>query len=99
MVALSRAAGGADRLRPLRRPRPLGIEVSAQGMPAAVRTAAGWVEVVAVLDHWRLDDEWWRERPEQRWYYRLALAGGRTLTVFHDRASGAWLAQEYGRAG
>ena len=97
MVAHPRAADGADRLRPLKRPRPIGVRVDGQGSPLAVRTTAGWIAVRERLEHWRLEDEWWREQPIVRWYYRLALADGRSLTLFHDRLAGRWYQQEYGR--
>lgn len=48
-----------------------------------------------VDDVWCVEDEWWRERPISRRYYRLALAGGRVLTLYHDRGGGAWYAQAY----
>ena len=36
----------------------------------------------AVLETWRIDDEWWRERPMSRVYYSVLLEGGRTVTVY-----------------
>ena len=96
MVALPRAAGGADRLRALRRPRPIAVRMR-EGRPAAVKSGRNSVAVAAILEHWRLDDEWWRERPQVRWYYRLALEDGRTITLFHDRIADAWFEQEYSR--
>ena len=97
MVAHPRAADGADRLRPLRRPCPINVHPDGEGVPLAVRTAVGWIAVRERLEHWRLEDEWWREQPLVRWYYRLALEDGRSLTVFHDRIADRWFQQEYGR--
>ena len=42
-------------------------------------------------------NEWWREQPSVRWYYRLELADGRTFTFFQDRVANRWFQQEYGR--
>ncbi len=96
MVARAGAADGVDRLRALNRPRRVSVRSDSQGLPTAVRLRAGWVAVERVIDHWRLEDEWWREEPLRRWYYGLALAGGRTLTVFHDRSRDTWFQQADG---
>jgi len=50
--------------------------------------------VEAVLETWRIDNEWWRERPVSRVYYRLVLEDGRTVTVYRD-GSGRWAGQSY----
>ncbi len=96
MVAYPGAAQRPDRLRALNRPRRMAVRHDAQGVPTAVRTTAGWIAVEQVIDHWRLDDEWWRDDPLRRWYYTLALAGGRTMTVFHDRSRDTWFQQADG---
>ena len=49
----------------------------------------------AVLETWRIDDEWWREMPVSRTYYLLLLEDGRTATVYHDLISGRWAKQSY----
>jgi hypothetical protein len=48
-----------------------------------------------VQDTWRIDDEWWRERPVSRVYRRLALEDGRVVTVYEDLVSGRWAMQSY----
>ncbi len=49
----------------------------------------------AVQETWRIDDEWWRQRPVSRLYFSLALADGRTVTVYRDEVSGRWAKQSY----
>ena len=103
MVADTGAAGGPDRARPfgvaqgrqLNRPRPLRVEVGDDGRPVAVHLPSGRFGVEAVLERWRIDDEWWRQRPVSRLYYRLALADGRVVTVYQDLMSGRWAKQAY----
>ena len=96
MVKVSRTPNGAYRLRSLKTPRPIGVRVDGESQPKAVRDRSGWTTVAAILDHWRLDDEWWRERPARRWYYTIALADARTLTVYCDRIADRWYVQGYG---
>jgi len=49
--------------------------------------------VAAVQDRWRIDDEWWRERPVRRVYFDLFLQDGRILTVCKNILNGKWFRQ------
>ncbi len=95
MVAHTRAAGGPGRIRPLNRPRPVRVEAGDNGRPAAVHLSNRCFAVEEVLETWRIDDEWWRERPVRRLYYSLLLEDGRTVTVYQDAVSGRWYQQAY----
>jgi hypothetical protein len=55
--------------------------------------ASGPRAVSAVQDRWRLDDEWWRERPISRLYYSLLLEDGSLLVVYRDLVVDEWHAQ------
>jgi len=89
------ATGGPGRVRPLNRPRPLRVEADGDGLPTAVWLAGRRCAVEAVLERWRIDDEWWREMPVGRTYYSLLLEGERTVTVYRDLANGRWARQKY----
>lgn len=54
--------GCAGRLRPLNRPRPLSVETGEDVRPIALHLSGHCCSVEAVLETWRIDDEWWRER-------------------------------------
>jgi len=103
VVADTGATGGPGRARPfgvaqgrpLNRPRPLRVEVDGAGRPAALYLPSGCFGVEAVLERWRIDDEWWRERPVSRLYYRLALADGRTCVVYRNLENSRWFKQAY----
>ncbi len=95
MVADTGATDGPGRLRPLNRPRPLRVEAGGQGRPTAVYLSGRRHAVEAVLETWRIDDEWWRPRPVSRLYFSLLLEDGRTVTVYKDSASGRWAKQAY----
>jgi hypothetical protein len=49
--------------------------------------------VTSVVDVWEVVDEWWRASSIGRRYYRIALEGEATVTVFHDLVSGSWYRQ------
>ncbi len=50
------------------------------------------VAVVEIVDRWRIDDEWWRQEVS-RMYFRIVLAGGAILNIFHDLLQGGWYLQ------
>jgi hypothetical protein len=52
--------------------------------------------VEAVLETWRIDDEWWQLRPVSRVYYSLTLESGQTFTAFLDCLRLEWYLQSYG---
>jgi hypothetical protein len=84
----------------------LQVEADAAGAPRTVRFQGALRPVAAVQDRWRIDDEWWRERPVSRLYYQLQLEGGpgtpagvagatAVITVYRDLIEGDWWLQRY----
>ena len=71
------------------------MEADKDGGPVAVHLSIGRCVVKEVLETWRIDDEWWRERPVSRLYFSLLLEDGRTITVFQDAMNGHWALQAY----
>jgi hypothetical protein len=71
------------------------VQADERGAPRAVAYEGAMRAVAAVQDRWRIDDEWWRERPLSRMYYQLQLDGGRVVTVYRDLPEGAWWIQRY----
>jgi hypothetical protein len=70
------------------------VATDTTGRPRSVRRSARPVKaVVGIRDRWRLDDEWWRERPVSRLYYALLLEDGALLVVFQDLIEGGWYEQ------
>ena len=109
MVTLSRASLGTGRLQFLNEPglievRCQGSEVtgSSSDKPSSeaglsehdlVLWQHRWRRVVEVLERWRIDDEWWRNRPVSRLYYAVLLEGGKRLEIYHDLVDRRWYAQ------
>ena len=85
----------SEKTRPLHTPRRIRIEPAGSGAPLAVHLSGRRLAVEAVLERWRIDDEWWRERPVSRLYHRLLLEDGRTLDVYQALRTGAWFRQAY----
>ena len=100
-------ARGEGKLRPLNSPRPLDVETDAnacpepgasrsrRGAPTAIYLSGHRCAVESVLEKWRIDDEWWREQPVSRVYWRLFLENGCAVDVYHDVARGRWYKQAY----
>lgn len=88
-------------LRPIGLPHPVEIRVDADGLPMTLsRTDArgrrsNSIPVEQVEEVWRVAEAWWRAVPQARTYYRVILAGGRPLTLFHDDILGVWAEQPY----
>lgn len=93
MVAHPGAAARAHRLRPLNQAKPIRVEADESGEPVAVVLGRERLAVAVVQDRWRIDDEWWRERPVSRLYFRLLLEDGRVVMVYKDLVSGRWARQ------
>lgn len=85
----------AAQLRPLNAPSPLRVDLDEQGRVVAIWRQGRLTPrpIAAVLDRWRIDDEWWREHPIARMYYALLLDDGTYLTVYHDLAADIWFEQ------
>src|SRR5690349_12741625 len=95
MVTNSRASLGPRSLRPLNTPAPIRVECDRHGRPISVRKTR-WPRsraVVQIQDCWRIDDEWWRERPISRLYYTLLLEDESLVTLYHDLISDKWFEQ------
>ena len=100
MVAPARAPLRTDRLRAVNEPQPVTVEVDAAGVPKAVkkqlRRSGGQEEtaavVEAVLEMWRIDDEWWRQLISRR-YYAVILEGGGRVVLFEDLVTHEWFIQ------
>lgn len=82
-------------LRPLNAPSPLQVQADDQGRIVSVWRQGRLTPrtITAVQDHWRIDDEWWREHPVSRIYYELLLDDGTLLTIYHDLLSDLWFEQ------
>ena len=91
-------------LRPLGLPRPLQVRTDDRALPREVSGTAPQhathqqrapLRVERVEEVWRIAEEWWREAPIGRTYYRVIVDGGRPLTIFRDREGGRWYEQRY----
>lgn len=74
--------------RRLRRQRrtahPRTFRTAHSSQPPDPSVAGPLITVVDVNEVWRIAEEWWRERPIHRTYFRIFTADGRSLTIFRD---------------
>jgi len=93
MVAPARAPLRTDRLRAVNEPRQVTVELEESGLMTVGRPDGRSVgKVEAILESWRIDDEWWRETIS-RSYLELLLDGGKRVVVFQDLLTGLWFMQ------
>jgi len=93
MEQIARTPSGPGEFQPLNPPTPLGVKVSTDDYPSELQVGGDWLGVVSVDDMWRIDDEWWREKPVGRLYFRLLTCKGTRLTVFRDLLEDKWYRQ------
>ena len=93
VVDISKVTPSADSVRPLNPPIPVKVRESARQLPVAVRIKRRWRRVVSIDDVCNVAEEWWRERPVIRMYYRVNMEDGRRITMFRDMVDGAWYQQ------
>ena len=53
------------------------------------------IAVESVVETWRIDDEWWREKAVSRQYRRVVLQDGRVVDIYRDLITGKWWRQAY----
>jgi len=81
-----------QRLRPLKSPSPVRVHIGEEGFPVMLHQKGKRLQVVAIRERWRIDDEWWRD-PISREYYALVLENGRPVILFRDLVAGGWYGQ------
>lgn len=74
-------------------PAPVAAEMDGNSLPVRLRLSDKALKVAAIEDTWRIDEEWWRETPVSRVYYKVTLADGRILTIFRDMGTGRFFRQ------
>jgi hypothetical protein len=76
-------------LTPARRIR---VRLDVEGRPTHLESAAGWQPVTRVLNRWRIDCDWWRDRIARE-YWRVLLDDDLALECYCDQVSGDWFVQ------
>jgi hypothetical protein len=93
MVTSSRTPLRTDRLRAVNEPQPVTVDLDESGLMTVGRSDGRTVgKVEAILESWRIDDEWWR-RTIARNYMEVILEGGKRMVLFQDLLTGQWFAQ------
>jgi hypothetical protein len=82
-------------LRPLNAPQAMRMQTDEQGRIVGLWRPGRLAprRIAAIQDHWRIDDEWWREQAISREYFELLLDDGTLLVVYHDLIADAWFEQ------
>jgi len=93
MVTSSRTPLRTDRLRAVNEPQPVTV-----GFDESRQMTVGWPDgrtvgkIDAILESWRIDDEWWRQTIARN-YMEVMLEGGKRMVLFQDLLTGQWFAQ------
>jgi hypothetical protein len=90
VVDIAKVTPSPDSFRPPDPPIPVEVRESVRQLPVAVRLKGRWRRVISIDDVCNVNDEWWREQPIVRMYYRVRMEDGRLITFFRDMLDGAW---------
>ena len=72
---------------------PVTVDLNESGLMTVGRPDGRTVgKVEAILESWRIDDEWWRHMIA-RAYLEVILEGGKRLVLFQDLITGQWFVQ------
>ena len=100
MVQNSRETPGAGTLRPLNLPVPITVQEDACQRPLTLSKSPSQrgprlsrLRVASIDNTWKIDEEWWREKPIVRMYYQVTTEDGRRITLFQDLTTGDWYQQ------
>jgi hypothetical protein len=94
MVPPARAPLRTDRLRAVNEPRVVTVRLNESGVMTVGRPDGRTVgKVEAILESWRVDDEWWRQ-PIARSYMNVLMEGGKRVVLFQDLITGLWYEQQ-----
>ena len=94
MVKNPGAASSFGSIRALNQPVLVGVITDTHETPKAMKLNGRFISVESVADCWRIDDEWWRERPVSRIYYQCSVGPGLQAIVFRDLTSNVWYLQK-----
>ena len=99
MVQNSRETPSPGALRPLNLPVAITVQEDVCHQPLSLSPSPTLakqgrrLKVASVDSLWKIDEEWWREKPIVRMYYQVTTEDGRRITVFRDLVSGKWYQQ------
>lgn len=85
----------AKQLRRINEPYPRRVSSDANHHPIGVHIDGERLPVASIHDMWIVEDEWWREPPVDRQYFKVVLEGGQIMTLFWDRHADRWYEQDY----
>ena len=80
-----------DAIKPVNAPEQVRVKESAAGVPLWVTAR----RIIAIEDRWRIDDEWWRDEPVSRMYFKGVIASGQYMVIYKDLVGGRWYRQGY----
>ena len=72
----------------------MSVVENAAGLPVTVKLTQRQ-KVTAIEDIWRIDDEWWRDKPVSRLYYTILLTSGQRMVIYKDLVDNGWYRQTY----
>ncbi len=93
MVSYTRKKTNASTSRPLNAPNDIKVTTDLNDLPNGMKILGLHQPVKEIQDRWRIDDEWWREKPISRMYYKCLLKNFAVVILFQDLITKEWYKQ------
>lgn len=93
MVENSGKAPSAYTIRPLNLPCPISVDVDGS-KPITITLNHQKHKIILIDDMWEITDEWWRQHPISRSYYKCILKEELPMIIYHDILTNTWYRQK-----
>jgi hypothetical protein len=80
-------------IRFLNLPTPVIVRENQHHLPISIKSKGKTLKIVRIDEVWEIDEEWRRDHPIARRYYRVTTDSGRSITIFRDLVGGGWYRQ------
>ena len=75
-------------------PMPIAVEEDDNQQPLVLNLIGDKLAVISVDDRWEDEEDWWKDDPVVRMYYRVSTEDGRKVTIFRNVVHGGWYWQQ-----
>ena len=71
-------------------PMPIQVQEDVDLRPLALVLDGQTIRIESIDDRCEVEEDWWKDNPVVRMYYRVTLEDGRQLPIFRNMVHGGW---------
>ena len=69
---------------------PIDVQEDGEHRPISLKWNGGIQRVASVDDRCEVEEDWWKDNPVVRMFYRVTIEDGQRLTIFRNMVHGGW---------